>query len=150
MMVLKLSLLGLALSAGPILACAVVPPVNQPVAIANESAIIIWDSANKTEHFIRRASFQTMAKDFGFLVPTPAQPELAEAVSPLVGKLAEDFTLFDLDGRKQRLSALRGKVVLLDFWATWCGPCRREMPTIQKLHRVLWIPSGSLTTFSRR
>jgi len=49
------------------------------VAIADESAIIIWDEANKTEHFIRRSNYKTTARDFGFLVPTPTQPELAEA-----------------------------------------------------------------------
>src|SRR5262249_55416203 len=65
------------------------------------------------------------------------QPGMTESVSPLVGKPAQDFTLSDLSGRKQRLSALKGKVVLLDFWATWCGPCRRELPTIAKLHREL-------------
>ncbi len=69
------------------------------------------------------------------------QPGVAEPVSPLVGKPAEDFTLSDLSGRKQRLSALKGKVVLLDFWATWCGPCRRELPTIVKLHKEL-APKG--------
>jgi thiol-disulfide isomerase/thioredoxin len=62
---------------------------------------------------------------------------MTEPVSPLVGKPAADFTLSDLSGRKQRLSALKGKVVLLDFWATWCGPCRRELPTIVKLHKEL-------------
>src|SRR5205807_2726972 len=52
---------------------------NKPVAIADESAIIIWDAATKTQHFIRRASFKSDAPDFGFLVPTPTKPELAEA-----------------------------------------------------------------------
>ncbi len=44
------------------------------------------------------------------------------------------FSLHDLTGVKRSLADLEGKVVLLDFWATWCGPCRRELPTIQKLH----------------
>lgn len=49
------------------------------VEIAQESAIILWDAATKTEHFIRRSSFQSDTPNFGFLVPTPTQPELAEA-----------------------------------------------------------------------
>ncbi|MGH7724941.1 MAG: redoxin domain-containing protein [Candidatus Eiseniibacteriota bacterium] len=50
------------------------------------------------------------------------------------GKAAVDFTLPDLAGKSHKLSAQKGKVVLVNFWATWCGPCRREMPEIQKLY----------------
>src|SRR4051812_24538493 len=71
-------LAALAVSQGFVDACGVAPPRNTPVAIADESAIIIWDSTSQREHFIRRASFKTSAEDFGFLVPTPTQPELSE------------------------------------------------------------------------
>jgi len=63
----------------PVHACAPAYPKNKPVEIASETAIIIWDQDTKTQHFIRRASFQTEAEDFGFLVPTPTQPTLEEA-----------------------------------------------------------------------
>ena len=51
-----------------------------------------------------------------------------------VGKLAPDFTLNDTKGNPLTLSSLRGKVVLLDFWASWCGPCRRENPNVKRLY----------------
>lgn len=47
---------------------------------------------------------------------------------------APDFTLNDIDGKKVNLSEFRGKVVLLNFWATWCGPCRAEMPSLHNLY----------------
>jgi peroxiredoxin len=52
-------------------------------------------------------------------------------VAEVVGKPAADFTLKDVNGKEVSLSSLRGKTVLLDFWATWCEPCRRAMPDIK-------------------
>src|SRR5919197_6235623 len=53
-----------------------------------------------------------------------------------VGQLAPDFTLETASGGTIRLSDLRGKVVLLNFWATWCEPCRVEMPEIEGTYRA--------------
>jgi len=52
----------------------------------------------------------------------------------VVGMTAPDFSLPDLQGKTQRLTDYRGKVVFLNFWATWCKPCKEEMPSMQ----VLW------------
>jgi hypothetical protein len=68
--------------------CAAAPPFGATVRIADESAIIIWDASSKTEHFIRRATFSSSAHDFGFLVPTPTKPELAEAEDDAFNTLA--------------------------------------------------------------
>ena len=54
--------------------------------------------------------------------------------APQKGFLAPDFTLETLDGESVTLSELRGKAVLLNFWATWCPPCRAEMPAFQQAY----------------
>jgi Uncharacterized protein conserved in bacteria (DUF2330) len=76
---LSLTLVVLLVPAERAAGCAVAPPFGESVRMADESAIIIWDAATKTQHFIRRATFSSSARDFGFLVPTPTKPELAEA-----------------------------------------------------------------------
>ncbi|CAH2213098.1 TlpA family protein disulfide reductase [Tepidibacter aestuarii] len=52
-----------------------------------------------------------------------------------VGKIAPSFTLKDLNGEEVSLSDYEGKIVLINFWATWCGYCDKEMPDLQKLHK---------------
>jgi peroxiredoxin len=58
----------------------------------------------------------------------------ASAVTLQPSGMAPDFTLRSMDGPNVRLNEQRGRVVMVNFWATWCGPCRQEMPHLNKLH----------------
>src|SRR5262249_59090346 len=75
----------------PVRACATAWPRGERVRIPTESALIIWDEKSKTQHLIRRASFETRLPYFGFLVPTPTKPVLAEVPDDLFRQL-EDWT----------------------------------------------------------
>ena len=66
------------------------------------------------------------------------QPQLGHSLTPLPKPVpAPDFTLADMDDEMHSFKDLRGKVVLLNFWATWCPPCRREMPSMERLYQKL-------------
>jgi cytochrome c biogenesis protein CcmG/thiol:disulfide interchange protein DsbE len=54
-----------------------------------------------------------------------------------IGKPAPDFVLQDASGKAWKLSSLKGKVVFVNFWATWCKPCRDEMPSMEALNRAM-------------
>lgn len=69
-------------------------------------------------------------------VPTGAETG-ALPPAPAVGHPAPEFTLATLDGEAITLSDLRGQPVVMNFWASWCGPCRAEMPELQRLHERL-------------
>ena len=75
----------------------------------------------------------------------PAEPEIVKLVPPkappleatLIGTTAPEFALPDLAGTQHRLSEWRGKTVLVNFWATWCAPCREEMPMLESVHQQM-------------
>jgi thiol-disulfide isomerase/thioredoxin len=81
---------------------------------------------------------------FVFAVPEGARqvesfqmPGQEKAAAGLVGRQAPAFALNDVSGRRVSLAGLKGRVVVLDFWATWCKPCRIEMPRVEKLYKEL-------------
>ena len=73
-----------------------------------------------------------------YLASTSGSRPSREWVNSVVaGNVAPDFQLEDTEGKQVSLSALRGKVVLVNFWATWCPPCIEEMPSMERLNEVM-------------
>ena len=76
----------------------------------------------------RRDALQWLAGSAVVLAARPARPALAPSA------IAPDFTLRTMGGPNLRLQEQRGQVVMINFWATWCGPCRQEMPHLNRLY----------------
>jgi thiol-disulfide isomerase/thioredoxin len=87
----------------------------------------------------RRIAMQKAAANQVMLIPDKAtQGGAAESEYPgqnLKGKAAPGFTLTSLDGKKVSLADYKGRPVLVNFWATWCGPCKVEMPWFEELRK---------------
>jgi thiol-disulfide isomerase/thioredoxin len=69
-------------------------------------------------------------------LPAHAAEELGFHLNPVPPHQAADFTLQDMDENSHSLKDYRGKVVMLNFWATWCPPCRQEMPSMEALNQL--------------
>lgn len=82
----------------------------------------------------RRLMSGTLAAFTGLLLLMLLMPRSGADISLSPGEMAPDFTLQSLDGEMVRLSDLRGQPVVLNFWASWCTPCRREMPHFEALY----------------
>jgi peroxiredoxin len=70
-------------------------------------------------------------------------------INPIKGnRKVPDFSLTDLNGKGVEIKEFKGKVIFLNFWATWCGPCKEEMPSLEILHRQFKEKSFVLLTIS--
>jgi thiol-disulfide isomerase/thioredoxin len=76
-----------------------------------------------------------------------ALPSYRQGEASIAGKTAEDFSL-SMDGKPQKLSDYRGKVVMLNFWASWCPPCVEEAPSLNRLQRHIEANGGTVLGFS--
>ncbi|RAL25991.1 thiol-disulfide oxidoreductase ResA [Thermoflavimicrobium daqui] len=86
----------------------------------------------ETRLWIRRVIFLVLLAALGYSLYLVINPSTAQ--KPQVGQVAPDFQLKTLDGKEIKLSQLRGKAVMLNFWGTWCEPCRSEMPAMQSMY----------------
>lgn len=96
------------------------------------------DGLTLTEKKPRRASiwvFVGMFAAIGIVLVLLAWAVQTKSAPPLASGVAPDFSLTTFDGQELRLSELRGKPVIINFWASWCVPCRTEAPLLERMWR---------------
>jgi thiol-disulfide isomerase/thioredoxin len=93
-------------------------------------ALVFWSGAHNLR--ARRTAQQMPQTAQATLIPDGAASDSPEAASPLKGKPAPAFTLADLTGKKVSLSDFQGHPLVINFWGTYCGPCKFEMPWLEE------------------
>jgi peroxiredoxin len=92
---------------------------------------ILADVSSESEKLSKLSTWLTVARASA-KIEKPNQQTGPKTTGVYAGAIAPDFRLTTLDGKELSLHAQRGKAVVINFWATWCGPCRSEMPALQK------------------
>lgn len=99
------------------------------------AAAIKEQQPSSQDPYLELASLVRYEHVDAFLDSTQYSAAMAKLEADDQSRQQADFTLTDLDGKSWNLKDLKGKVVLLNFWATWCPPCRKEMPDLEMLYR---------------
>jgi len=96
-----------------------------------------WRSDGELDNSVFTFNPSPEVKKFESLEALIASMQAEEVMHPLTGKEAPDFTTSLIDGNAFQLSKLRGKVVVLDFWASWCGPCVQAIPVVTEVAKSM-------------